>query len=82
LHGLCTLGFATRAVLKHCANNEVARFRSVRVRFAKPVLPGQTLVTSMWREKNNTIVFVVTVKETGSVVVNNACVELNATAKL
>ena len=77
------MGFATRAVLKHCADNDPARVRSVRVRFAKPVLPGQTLVTSMWRENNgNTIVFSVAEKSSGSVVVNNACIELNAKAKL
>jgi len=81
LHGLCTLGFATRAVLKYCADNDPARFRSVRLRFAKPVLPGQTLVTSMWRE-GNTVIFVVTEKSSGTIVVNNACVELKAAAKL
>ena len=70
-----------RAVLKHCAANDTSRFRSVRVRFAKPVLPGQTLLTNMWRE-GNTVIFTVTEKESGSVVVNNACVELHAQSKL
>jgi (3R)-3-hydroxyacyl-CoA dehydrogenase / 3a,7a,12a-trihydroxy-5b-cholest-24-enoyl-CoA hydratase / enoyl-CoA hydratase 2 len=81
LHGLCTLGFAVRAVLKHCANNDTARFRSVRLRFAKPVLPGQTLVTRMWLE-GNVVIFVVLEKESGQVVVNNAAVELTPGAKM
>ncbi|MCA9936051.1 MAG: MaoC family dehydratase N-terminal domain-containing protein, partial [Anaerolineales bacterium] len=45
LHGLCTLGFATHAVLKTYAENDPTRFRSVRVRFSKHIFPGETIVT-------------------------------------
>ena len=48
LHGLCSFGIATRAILaRHCAY-EPARMRSIRVRFAKPVYPGETLRVEMW----------------------------------
>jgi len=50
LHGLCSLGFVGRAVLATYCNNEPAALKSLKVRFASPVIPGETLIVSMWRE--------------------------------
>ena len=44
LHGLCTYGIAARAALKNLANNDPQRFLSFEARFAKVVMPGDTLV--------------------------------------
>ena len=48
LHGLCTYGFAGRALLHSLCGSDPARFRSMSGRFTRPVYPGQTLVTSIW----------------------------------
>ncbi|KAL4186978.1 hypothetical protein AMTRI_Chr09g36880 [Amborella trichopoda] len=48
LHGLCTLGFAVRAIIRHCCNDEPARVKSLSGRFLLHVYPGEVLVTEMW----------------------------------
>lgn len=49
LHGLCTYGFAGRAVLAAYADNDPARLRSFGVRFSGVVYPGETITTDMWQ---------------------------------
>ena len=51
LHGLCTYGYAARAVLRRVCDGDVARFKEFRARFAGVVYPGDTLVTQGWTDK-------------------------------
>lgn len=70
LHGLCFFGIAGKAVLQ-----QFGMFKNIKVRFAGVVLPGQTLVTEMWKE-GNVVVFQTKVKETGKLCIAGAGAEL------
>lgn len=52
LHGLCTLGVLTNALLKTCCNYDPALFRHMRLRFSSPVYPGETIRTEIWHSGN------------------------------
>jgi len=82
LHGLCSMGHAARAVLAACAQNDPQRFRALKVRFASPVYPGNTLVTRCWRTDGDRIIFTATVKETGKVAIANAYMDLTPSSRL
>ena len=63
LHGLCTEGIAVRCVTEEFANNDPRRVVAIKARFAKPVFPGQTIITEMWNNGEK-IHFQCIVKET------------------
>ncbi|TPX42713.1 hypothetical protein SeLEV6574_g05450 [Synchytrium endobioticum] len=75
LHGLCTLAYAGRHVLQKFCDNKPANFLAMKVRFASPVFPGETVETSMWKEGNK-VIFQVKVVERNVVAISNAAVEL------
>lgn len=45
LHGLCTFGYVTRAVVAKACAGDPRRLRALGVQFKKPVWPGETLRT-------------------------------------
>lgn len=77
LHGLCSYGYALRHVLQHFANSDVTRFKCMKARFAKPVIPGQTLLTEMWKEGLR-IHFQCRVVETGDTALTGAYIDLHS----
>ncbi|HET6290457.1 MAG TPA: MaoC/PaaZ C-terminal domain-containing protein [Amycolatopsis sp.] len=63
-HGLCTMAFTSWALLTEVAGSDVDRLKRFAVRFAKPVLPGQDLTTSIWNAGGGSYAFETTVGET------------------
>ena len=57
LHGLCTYGFACRAVIAAMAGSDFGRLASMSARFVKPVFPGDTLTTLIWHAGNGEVQF-------------------------
>jgi len=49
LHGLCTFGFAARAILKGACGNDVRRLKEFKARFSNVVIPGETITTRGWK---------------------------------
>ncbi len=54
LHGLCTLAFATQAIVDELAGGDPTKVKKVRTRFSKPVFMKDTLTTEGWILKENT----------------------------
>jgi acyl dehydratase len=70
LHGLCTMGVATHALVKSCCNYDTSRFKRMRLRFCAPVYPGETIRTEIWINGNE-IAFRCKSLEQDKVVINN-----------
>jgi acyl dehydratase len=77
-HGLCTQAFTSWALLTALADGRGERLRRHAVRFARPVLPGQDITTSIWRagraDGATTFAFETTVGDT--VVVKDGLAEI------
>ncbi|MDQ1081363.1 MaoC/PaaZ C-terminal domain-containing protein [Pseudoroseomonas cervicalis] len=74
LHGLCTLGVVTHALLRELCGYDPARLRVLSLRFSAPVFPGETIRTEIWRDG----AFRARVVERDIIVVNNGKAEIAA----
>ena len=75
LHGLCTMGVLTHALMKTCCDYDPARFKRVRLRFSAPVYPGETIRTEIWNE-DGFVAFRCKSLEQDKVVINNGYLEV------
>lgn len=57
LHGLCTMGYATRAILEHAKifSKRVLHLSAIRCNFVKPVFVGDIIRIEVWGVKNDGI---------------------------
>jgi acyl dehydratase len=81
LHGLATMAMTGREVVNHVTAGDGTRLRRYKVRFARPVLPGDTLtVRSFAISKTDTVltVGVETVNQRGDIVIAAGLLEFTA----
>jgi acyl dehydratase len=76
LHGLCTYGFAARAVVKHAAGGDATKLRSFSAQFRKPVWPGDTIVTQGWSIEGGRVAIVTNVEGRPDAVLGSAWAEV------
>ncbi|MGB1906280.1 MAG: MaoC/PaaZ C-terminal domain-containing protein [Spongiibacter sp.] len=75
LHGLCTYGMCGLTLTRKVLDYNVERATSLGLRFSAPVYPGETLLIEGWRFEGR-IGFRATVKQRGTVAVNNGWMTL------
>jgi acyl dehydratase len=76
LHGLCTYGIASRVALKELAGDDPTRFKAFETRFAKVVMPGDTLIVRGYRlPEQGQAAVTVTVEESGELAIANSLFE-------
>jgi acyl dehydratase len=75
LHGLCSFGIACKSVVDAVCEGKVDRVARYSARFAGVVFPGETLLTSMWKE-GDTVFLSATTKERGTPVLSHASITL------
>ncbi|MCP4003609.1 MAG: 3-alpha,7-alpha,12-alpha-trihydroxy-5-beta-cholest-24-enoyl-CoA hydratase [bacterium] len=77
LHGLCSYGIVCKAVVDEALGGDVDKVAGYSARFAGVVFPGETIVTSMWKEDDRILISAVS-KEREAPVISNAAIKLRA----
>ncbi len=79
LQGLCTMAFCYKAVQDNSAGKDPMRIRRLKVRFAKPVLPLDTITTKGWTEDKKdgvTVIGLEAENQRGDTVIKNGIAEV------
>lgn len=79
VHGMCTMAFASKAVLDAVCEADPVRLKRIKVRFSRPVLPGQTITTRGWVEEKRsgyTVYGFETLNPDGVAVIKNGVAEV------
>jgi acyl dehydratase len=79
LHGLCTYGMTGRALINAAAEGDPTSLRSMRARFASPVMPGDALHVEIWRNSPADVRFR-TLLDGGTVVLSDGYASLTTGA--
>jgi acyl dehydratase len=75
VHGLCTMAFASRAVISATCAEDPARLQRLAVRFAKIVQPSEKVTTSVWEGDGSRFHFE-TVSDNGNVAIKDGLAEV------
>ena len=75
LHGLCSFGIVCKAAVDQALGGDVTKVARYQARFAGVFFPGETMVTSVWREGNQLLIASKS-KERGAPILSNAAITL------
>lgn len=75
LHGLCSFGVVCKAAVDSVLEGDTSKVRRYQARFAGVVFPGETIVTSVWKDGDRLLVDAKT-KERGTPVISNAALTI------
>jgi acyl dehydratase len=75
IHGLCSYGIVCKAVVDGALDGDVSQVARYQARFRGVAFPGETYLTSYWRE-GNTILIESKSKERDAVIISNAAFTL------
>ena len=75
MHGLCTHGYACRAVIMKLFPGEPERMTRFRVRFSRPLYPGVAITIQIWKIDEGKAFFRVVNAEAQEVVIDHGIVE-------
>ncbi|MCU0584872.1 MAG: hypothetical protein MUC46_02220 [Desulfobacterales bacterium] len=71
MHGLCTLGFACRALIGRCCPGAPERVRRIACRFKRPLYPGEPITTLIWQTGSGQALWKVVSSSDGAVIIDN-----------
>jgi acyl dehydratase len=75
LHGLCSFGIVCKAAVDRALGGDVAKVARYQARFRGVFFPGETMLTSIWREGGK-LVISSSSKERNAPVISNAAITL------
>lgn len=81
VHGLCTMAFTSKVMIDHLCERDPRRLKRLRALFSRPVFPGQTITTAVWRQPDRDGVQVYTYETAnpdGKAVIKGGVVEIAA----
>ena len=77
IHGLCSYGIVCKAIVDHALGGDVSKVVRYQVRFAGVGYPGETYLTSWWREGDRILIQAGS-KERGAPIITNAAITVRS----
>ncbi|MBW1988451.1 MAG: SDR family NAD(P)-dependent oxidoreductase [Deltaproteobacteria bacterium] len=75
MHGLCTHGYACRHLISSLCPGQPELVRRMKVRFSRPLYPGDPIKTQIWKLADGKAVFKVINPKTGETIIDNGVFE-------
>ncbi|PKN60662.1 MAG: short-chain dehydrogenase [Deltaproteobacteria bacterium HGW-Deltaproteobacteria-11] len=81
MHGLCTYGYACRALMAHFIPGEPEKVRRLACRFSRTLYPGEPIKILIWKTQDGKALWRVVNAENGEMVIDNGIFEYGPVPK-